>query len=199
VPTAAPADPQPNRIEELTRSECFELLADANLGRVAVTDDRGPVVFPVSFVLDRHTVVFRTEPGTKLHAARRGSLACFEADGTDVSGRAAWSVIVRGEITEVTDPAELARLRALPLRVRAPGAGRQGSLRQDPARGADRPPDHAGVTRWEPRSPGRVSASGITSGFGSGSSGAYPTSGSCSAGPASGWARPRWAPSSKRA
>ena len=101
--------------------ECFGLLAGAGLGRVAVVDDRGPVVFPVSFVLDRHTVVFRTEPGTKLRAAGRGSLVCFEADGTDAAGRACWSVIVRGEITEVTDPAELARLRALPLRLRAPG------------------------------------------------------------------------------
>ena len=60
--------------------ECFGLLAAGNLGRVAVVDDRGPVVFPVSFVLDRHTVVFRTEPGTKLCAARQGSLVCLEAD-----------------------------------------------------------------------------------------------------------------------
>ena len=29
---------------------------------------------------------------------------------------------MRGEITEVTDPAELDRLRALPLRAQAPGA-----------------------------------------------------------------------------
>ena len=121
MPAAPSADPRPARIEELTRSECFGLLAGAGLGRVAVVDDRGPVVFPVSFVLDRHTVVFRTEPGTKLRAAGRGSLVCFEADGTDAAGRACWSVIVRGEITEVTDPAELARLRALPLRLRAPG------------------------------------------------------------------------------
>ena len=121
MPTPLPADPQPGRIEELTRSECFGLLAAGNLGRVAVVDDRGPVVFPVSFVLDRHTVVFRTEPGTKLHAAGRGSRVCFEADGTDAAGRSGWSVIVRGEITEVTDPAELARLRALPLRVQVPG------------------------------------------------------------------------------
>jgi nitroimidazol reductase NimA-like FMN-containing flavoprotein (pyridoxamine 5'-phosphate oxidase superfamily) len=121
MPATAPADPPRGRIEELTRSECFGLLADETLGRVAVVDDRGPVVFPVSFVLDRHTVVFRTEPGTKLDAAGRGSLACFEADGTDAVRRACWSVIVRGEITEVTDPAELARLRALPLRVQAPG------------------------------------------------------------------------------
>ena len=116
------AEPQPSLIEELTRSECFGLLAGENLGRVAVVDDHGPVVFPVSFALDRHTVVFRTEPGTKLHAAGRGSRVCFEADGTDAAGRSGWSVIVRGEITEVTDPAELARLRTLPLRVQAPGA-----------------------------------------------------------------------------
>ena len=122
MPATTPADPRPGRIDELTRSECFGLLAGGIFGRVAVDDDHGPVIFPVSFVLDRHTVVFRTEPGTKLHAARRGSRVCFEADGTDAAGRTAWSVIVRGEITEVTDPAELARLRTLPLRVQAPGA-----------------------------------------------------------------------------
>ena len=118
----APAEPRPGQVRELTKSECFELLAGGQLGRVAVTDDRGPVVFPVNYVLDRHTVVFRTEPGTKLDAAGRGSLACFEADGTDTVRRACWSVIVRGEITEVADPDELTRLRELPLRPWAPGA-----------------------------------------------------------------------------
>ena len=122
MPAAPSADPRQGRIEELTRSECFGLLAGGTLGRVALIDDRGPAVFPVSFALDRHTVVFRTEPGTKLQAAGRGSRVCFEADGTDAAGRADWSVIVRGEITEVTNPDEVAALHALPLRVRAPGA-----------------------------------------------------------------------------
>jgi len=118
----AQAEPRPGQVRGLTRSECFELLAGGQLGRVAVTDDRGPVVFPVNYVLDRHTVVFRTEPGTKLHAAGLGSRVCFEADGTDEATRTGWSVIVRGEITEVTDLAELARLRELRLRPWAPGA-----------------------------------------------------------------------------
>ena len=122
MPTSAAAEPRPGRVQELTRSECFELLANEHLGRVAVTDDRGPVVFPVNFVLDRHTVVFRTEAGTKLHAASRGSRVCFEVDGTDLAAHTGWSVIVRGEIAEVTDRAELARLRELPLRVWGPGA-----------------------------------------------------------------------------
>ncbi len=122
MPSSAAVEPRPGQFRELTRSECFELLANEHLGRVAVTDDRGPVVFPVNFVLDRHTVVFRTEAGTKLHAASRGSRVCFEVDGTDLAAHTRWSVIVRGEITEVTDRAELARLRELPLRVWGPGA-----------------------------------------------------------------------------
>ena len=117
----ASADPRPGQVTELTRAECFELLASAPLGRVAVADDRGPVVFPVNFVLDRHTVVFRTEPGTKLHAASLGHRVCFEADGTHAATRTAWSVLVRGELAEVTDPAELARLRELPLPAWMPG------------------------------------------------------------------------------
>ncbi len=106
---------------ELTRSECFRLLAAEHLGRVAVVDDLGPVVFPVNFVLDRHTVVFRTGQGTKLGAASRGSRVCFEVDGTDDAARTGWSVLVRGEATEVTDRDELARLAGMPLEVWAPG------------------------------------------------------------------------------
>jgi uncharacterized protein len=107
---------------ELTKSECFELLARERLGRIAVVDDRGPIVFPVNFVFDRHMVVLRTDDGTKLDAAIRGARAAFEIDGTDPATRTGWSVVVRGEAVEVTDPAELARLRKLPLAPWAPGA-----------------------------------------------------------------------------
>ena len=110
------------RWRELTRSECFELLSREHLGRVAVVDDQGPIVFPVNFVLDRHMVVFRTDEGTKLDAAARGGRVAFEVDGTDAAAHTGWSVLVRGEAVEVTDPAELARLRRLRLSPWAPGA-----------------------------------------------------------------------------
>lgn len=110
------------RWQELSKSECFQLLAREHLGRVAVVDDRGPVVFLVNFVLDRHMVVFRTDAGTKLDAACRGSRVAFEVDGTDAAAHTGWSVVVRGEAVEVSDPAELARLRKLPLDPWAPGA-----------------------------------------------------------------------------
>ena len=109
------------RWQELTKSECFALLSGESLGRVAVVDDQGPIVFPVNFVLDRHMVVFRTDEGTKLDAAVRGSRVAFEIDGTDAAAQTGWSVVVRGEAIEVTDPVEVARLRRLPLSPWAPG------------------------------------------------------------------------------
>lgn len=108
--------------QELSKSECFGLLAKGRVGRVAFVDDLGPVVMPVNFILDRHMVVFRTDGGAKLDAAVRGSRVAFEIDGTDEAARTGWSVVIRGEAVEVTDPAELARLRQLPLQPWAPGA-----------------------------------------------------------------------------
>jgi len=122
MPAPATGDRRRARWQELTRAECFELLASEHLGRVAVVDDRGPVVFPVNFVLDRHTVVFRTGAGAKLSAASLGRRVSFEVDHADTAAHTGWSVLVRGEAVEVTDRAELARLRALPLEAWAPGS-----------------------------------------------------------------------------
>lgn len=110
------------RWQELTKSECFELLAAQQLGRLAVVDDLGPILLPVNFIFDRHTVVFRTDEGTKLDAASRSARVAFEVDGTDAATRTGWSVVIRGEAVEITEPAELARLRELPLYPWAPGA-----------------------------------------------------------------------------
>ena len=141
----------PERVLFMTSAE--------HLGRVAVVDDLGPVVFPVNFVLDRHMVVFRTDEGTKLDAACRGGRVAFEIDGTDTAARTGWSVLVRGEAVEVIDPAELTRLRKLPLDPWAPGA-KTHYVRILPAAltgrriGAPGQPSHRGggeVRPWEPR------------------------------------------------
>jgi uncharacterized protein len=110
------------RLQELTREECFELLAGQHLGRVVLVDDRGPLALPVNFTLDHYTILFRTDEGTKLEVASRGGRIAFEVDGADEATRTGWSVLVRGEVTEVTDPSELARVRRLPLYPWAPGA-----------------------------------------------------------------------------
>src|SRR5919198_3965805 len=110
------------RWQELTKDECFRLLSEQHLGRLALVDDRGPIALPVNYVLDQHTVLFRTDEGTKLDAAARGARVAFEIDGVNEATRTGWSVLVRGEAAPVTDPAELTRVRALPLYPWAPGA-----------------------------------------------------------------------------
>lgn len=111
-----------SRWHELDRAECFALLGQRRLGRLAFVDDRGPIALPVNYIVDRHTVVFRTDEGTKLDIAARRERVAFEVDSADQAVGGGWSVLVRGEAVEVTDPDELADVRRLPLHPAAPGS-----------------------------------------------------------------------------
>ena len=109
------------RMQTLGDAECRRLLAERHLGRLAIPDFGGPVIFPVNYIFDRDLVVFRTDPGSKLDAAIERESVAFEVDAVDEATRTGWSVVVRGTVAEVTDPLDLARLRALPLYPWAPG------------------------------------------------------------------------------
>jgi len=88
-------------IETLDRQQCLRLLAQDEIGRLAVVDGSTPVIFPVNYQLDGEAVVFRTAPGTKLHDGPR-SPASFEIDRFDREHRSGWSVVVVGRLEEVT-------------------------------------------------------------------------------------------------
>jgi hypothetical protein len=85
------------------------------VGRLAVSVDALPAVFPVNFAVDGEDVVFRCTEGTKFTAATAGSVVAFEVDAFDMNGREGWSVLVRGIAEEVTDKAEQEALTRLPL------------------------------------------------------------------------------------
>ena len=110
------------RWQELTRSECFGLLASQHLGRVVLIDELGPAAFPVNYVVDGHTLLFRTDEGSKLDAALRAARVAFQIDGVDDASRTGWSVLVRAEAVEVINSDDLARVGELPLYPWAPGA-----------------------------------------------------------------------------
>jgi uncharacterized protein len=103
-------------LQILSRHECLALLATVSLGRLGVSIDALPAVLPVNFVIHDESVVVRSVPGTKLDAALRQKVVAFEADAYTADGRQGWSVLVRGVATEITDEAELAAARSLPLR-----------------------------------------------------------------------------------
>ena len=103
-------------VVELQESECLELLESASVGRIGVTIEALPAVFPVRFVMSDGAVIFRTVPGTKFDAATAEAVVAFEADDEGTKpDPTRWSVLVRGIARPLTEPAELTAARALPL------------------------------------------------------------------------------------
>jgi len=54
--------------EILDPDQCWTLLAETTVGRLAVIVDGHPGVFPVNYRVDDRTLVFRTGSGTKQEA-----------------------------------------------------------------------------------------------------------------------------------
>ncbi len=106
--------------ETLFREECLGLLADQVIGRVAVADfNSAPLVVPVNYLLDRETVVFRTDYGSKFRLAVLGEQpVSFQVDAVEPGHPSGWSVLLQGNATELGESdAEELRLRPW-----APGA-----------------------------------------------------------------------------
>ena len=103
-------------IEILDEDECLRLLAVEEVGRLAVIHATAPRIFPVNYVLENRTIVFRTDAGTKLDHGQR-SPVCFEIDAFDRPTRSGWSVVVTGRLEEITpfDSRILAEAKALQI------------------------------------------------------------------------------------
>lgn len=99
----------------LEANVCWTLLRSANVGRLAVVIDDHPDIFPVNYVVDHGTVVFRTAGGTKLAAATASRPVAFEVDGFDPGAGQAWSIVVKGEAQESTTVLEVLDAMELPL------------------------------------------------------------------------------------
>lgn len=101
------AEDIPGTTTTLSRNECWDHVRQAVVGRLAVIRRDGqPDIFPVNFVDDQGTVVFRSNRGTKRSAARDGTVA-FEVDGADAATQEAWSVVIVGTVVEIKDTDEI--------------------------------------------------------------------------------------------
>ena len=108
-------------LEHLSPSECWRLLSLHPVGRIGVLVDSAPEIYPVNHVVDDESIVFRTDPGSKLRGLTRSPSICFEADGLNLENRTGWSVLVKGRATEVDDAAGLHAIKDLPLKFWALG------------------------------------------------------------------------------
>lgn len=81
-------------IEILSESECWKLMSASSLGRLVTSVGGEPEIFPVNFVVQNRTVLFRTAEGTKLSSAVINKNVLFEVD--DHNSVEGWSVVIRG-------------------------------------------------------------------------------------------------------
>ena len=110
----AAEEPAPG-VAHLEANDCWALLRSCEVGRLAVSVADRPDIFPINYVVDHGTVVFRTAEGTKLAAAVAGEAVAFEADGYEPGSGEAWSVVVKGQAEEISRGHELLDTAGLPL------------------------------------------------------------------------------------
>ena len=97
----------------LGEDDCWSLLSSLSLGRFVTCLDGRPEIFPVNFVTQRRTVLFRTAQGTKLFSAVMSGGVAFEADDYTLSE--GWSVIVKGRAQVLSATAEILGAEEAPL------------------------------------------------------------------------------------
>jgi nitroimidazol reductase NimA-like FMN-containing flavoprotein (pyridoxamine 5'-phosphate oxidase superfamily) len=113
VSSVAGMSVQSQPISILSETESWNLLSSVALGRLVTSVDGEPAIFPVNFVVQHRSVLFRTSEGTKLVSAAINNEVLFEADDHGVTE--GWSVIVKGTARilrtgEEIDEAERAQL-----------------------------------------------------------------------------------------
>jgi nitroimidazol reductase NimA-like FMN-containing flavoprotein (pyridoxamine 5'-phosphate oxidase superfamily) len=98
--------PTAQAVSILSETECWEYLSNVALGRLVTSVDGQPEIFPVNFVAQGRTILFRTAEGTKLVSAAINDRVVFEVDGYDAE--VGWSVIVKGSARVVRTDEDLA-------------------------------------------------------------------------------------------
>ena len=92
-------------ISVLGDEEAWNLLSSVALGRLVTSFGGQLEIFPVNFVTQNGTVLFRTAEGTKLFTTVMNEKVLFEAD--DHTSDEGWSVILRGTARMLTAAEEI--------------------------------------------------------------------------------------------
>ncbi|MFT4052061.1 MAG: pyridoxamine 5'-phosphate oxidase family protein [Microbacterium sp.] len=104
----------PNPLTVLSDRECWNRLAEQQLGRLVTHVGAVLDIFPVNYTLDGDSIVFRTAEGSKLTELTINDDVLFEAD--EYTETDAWSIVVRGRAERLTAAEEVAAADLLPLR-----------------------------------------------------------------------------------
>jgi uncharacterized protein len=113
--------PAAGEISRLSREECLRLLASVPVGRLIFTANALPTARLMNFAVVDGVILLRVAAESAIARKATDGVVAFEADELDTAAGSGWSVVVTGRAELVTDPAAVARYRAVPLVPWAPG------------------------------------------------------------------------------
>lgn len=93
----SPVNESPNiddPVAILDEEECWELLSSEQVGRLVVSVDGRPEIYPVNYAVRDRKIYFRSGEGSKLAELTVYPQVAFEVD--HITGGNAWSVVVHG-------------------------------------------------------------------------------------------------------
>lgn len=104
-------------MEEITvleADQCWNLLTESVMGRLALSVEGEPEIFPINAYAHDGKILFRTAEGTKLSEIAVNGRVAFETDG--FTSKIGWSVVAKGQARILTSTHEIAEADKLPLK-----------------------------------------------------------------------------------
>jgi nitroimidazol reductase NimA-like FMN-containing flavoprotein (pyridoxamine 5'-phosphate oxidase superfamily) len=115
TPGIDPVARETGAMEVLNHEQCWSLLGSVEVGRLAVAAAGDIDIFPLNFVVNDHTIVFRSAEGTKLVEVVLAGRVAFEVDGYEPERGRAWSVVCKGEAQMLDKWDDIYAAQDLPL------------------------------------------------------------------------------------
>ena len=81
-------------VEELSDAASWDLLRGRNFGHLGLSEGGRPDIYPVNYLCDGETILFRTAEGSKLRELTHNRHVVFEVDAETDGG--VWSVVLKG-------------------------------------------------------------------------------------------------------
>jgi nitroimidazol reductase NimA-like FMN-containing flavoprotein (pyridoxamine 5'-phosphate oxidase superfamily) len=126
-------------LEQLDENECLRLISPGGVGRLAFSGRFGLTVFPVNYVVQDGSIVFRTAEYSPTGEDLRTGMpsaeydVAFEVDAVDVDAREGWSVLIHGPAHHMDSPPEHAQTQETGVEP-WPGGERGHGIRITPTR-----------------------------------------------------------------
>ncbi|CAN5168074.1 pyridoxamine 5'-phosphate oxidase family protein [soil metagenome] len=93
--------------------EAWGRLRSRGIGRLAVSENGNPDIFPINYLASDDRILIRTAPGAKLTKLTANESVALETDHYEAND--AWSVVVKGTAHQLHDAEEIHAARQSPL------------------------------------------------------------------------------------